>query len=114
MTIRKTITLRIIALAILFSTPIMLSACGSDSRQSSSSKSLSKSTLESELNQLQGWENNPFNGEVRGASCRGGIEVRNGATQTCDVTVGGTTRTYTITIKDDSDVVPHFGATPRN
>lgn len=93
---------------------VVLSGCGSDDKPGSSSKSLSRSSLEYELNQLQGSQNNPFYAEVRGASCRGGIEVRNGATQICDVTTHGKTRTYTITVTDASDLIPHFGATPRN
>ncbi|MDO3144225.1 MULTISPECIES: DUF4333 domain-containing protein [Mycobacteroides] len=88
---------------------VVLSGCGSDSKSGSSSNSLSRATLESELEQLQGWENNPFGGEVRKAVCQGGIELRNGATQTCTITVSGHTHTLTVVIKDASTNPPIFG-----
>ncbi|MDO3129663.1 DUF4333 domain-containing protein [Mycobacteroides abscessus subsp. bolletii] len=86
-----------------------LSGCGSDAKSGSSSNSLSRATLESDLEQLQGWENNPFGGEVRKAVCQGGIELRNGATQTCTITVSGHTHTLTVVIKDASTNPPIFG-----
>lgn len=103
-------TLITTALVIVGAAPMVLSACGSDDKPgSSSSNSLSRSSLESELEQLQGMENNPFYGEVRKADCRGGIQLKNGATQTCTVTVSGHTHTLTIVIKDASTNPPIFG-----
>ncbi|MFV8308808.1 DUF4333 domain-containing protein [Mycobacteroides chelonae] len=102
-------TLSATVLVIVGVVPMVLSACGSDDKPGSSSNSLSKSTLEYELEQLQGMQNNPFYGEVRKADCRGGIELKNGATQTCTITVSGHTHTLTIVIKDASTNPPIFG-----
>ncbi|MDB2215850.1 Uncharacterised protein [Mycobacteroides abscessus subsp. massiliense] len=108
MTIHITSALKLFPCVALLVSPMALSACGSDEKTTS----LSKDALEADLEDIRGWENNPFADSVSKAVCRGGIKLQKGARQTCDITLSSKTHTLTVVINDARTNPPIFGVAP--